>query len=249
MLELLLTACAITLAQPETAQGIGEAEASPWVALAKYDKNHDGEISAEEYPRGEKAFTNLDKNRDGVISPSDFEPQGESGGHDMSVTMAGMLASRADRDKDGKVTQEEFIHYVEKLDVDANGVLEPEEMAAAFGSRARRMQPGTLARMTRGLDTDRDGDLQATEIAALFGKLDADVDGVLDPKEMPERRPSRGRRSHQGENSEPPAEVVPQVGEVAPDFELPVVADMEKTIKLSSFQGEKPVALIFGSFT
>ena len=47
---------------------------------------------------------------------------------------------------------------------------------------------------------------------------------------------------------------VPRPGEDAPDFDLPLAdqpkdAKSEVTIKLSSFMGKKPVALIFGSYT
>ena len=46
---------------------------------------------------------------------------------------------------------------------------------------------------------------------------------------------------------------MPRPGADAPDFDLPLVdqpkgAKSEATIKLSSFQGKKPVALIFGSY-
>jgi hypothetical protein len=37
-------------------------------------------------------------------------------------------------------------------------------------------------------------------------------------------------------------------GNVAPDFSLKTL-DGKKTIKLSSFTGKKPVALVFGSYT
>ena len=40
----------------------------------------------------------------------------------------------------------------------------------------------------------------------------------------------------------------PKVGDVAPDFELTDVTGT-KTVRLSDYQGKKPVALIFGSFT
>ena len=42
---------------------------------------------------------------------------------------------------------------------------------------------------------------------------------------------------------------VAAVGKKAPDFDLPTIKDPKKTIKLSSFAGKKPVALIFGSYT
>ena len=42
---------------------------------------------------------------------------------------------------------------------------------------------------------------------------------------------------------------VPSVGDVAPDFELPVLGDLANTVRLSSFRDERAVALIFGSYT
>ena len=40
------------------------------------------------------------------------------------------------------------------------------------------------------------------------------------------------------------------VGDAAPDFKLPWLHDEEKpAAQLSSFRGEKPVALVFGSYT
>jgi peroxiredoxin len=42
--------------------------------------------------------------------------------------------------------------------------------------------------------------------------------------------------------------LAPQVGDVAPDFELRDV-NGENPVRLSDFQGRKPVALVFGSFT
>jgi peroxiredoxin len=40
----------------------------------------------------------------------------------------------------------------------------------------------------------------------------------------------------------------PKVGETAPDFELSDV-DGKNPVRLSSFRGERPVALVFGSYT
>ncbi len=42
--------------------------------------------------------------------------------------------------------------------------------------------------------------------------------------------------------------LAPKVGDVAPDFELRDV-NGENPVHLSNFRGEKPVALVFGSFT
>ncbi len=43
-------------------------------------------------------------------------------------------------------------------------------------------------------------------------------------------------------------EMGPNVGDVPPDFSLKLVGSEER-VKLSSFKGQKPVALIFGSYT
>ena len=40
----------------------------------------------------------------------------------------------------------------------------------------------------------------------------------------------------------------PKVGDIAPDFELRDI-NGENPVRLSGFRGQKPVALIFGSFT
>ena len=42
--------------------------------------------------------------------------------------------------------------------------------------------------------------------------------------------------------------LAPKVGDLAPDFELRDV-NGEHPVRLSDFYGQKPVALIFGSFT
>lgn len=42
--------------------------------------------------------------------------------------------------------------------------------------------------------------------------------------------------------------LAPKVGDLAPDFELRDVKG-ENPLRLSDFRGEKPVALIFGSYT
>jgi hypothetical protein len=40
----------------------------------------------------------------------------------------------------------------------------------------------------------------------------------------------------------------PEVGALAPDFELPL-RDRDERVRLSAFRGQRPVALIFGSYT
>ena len=41
--------------------------------LQQYDKNKDGKIQKDEYPRTAEAFANLDRDRNGVLDAADFE--------------------------------------------------------------------------------------------------------------------------------------------------------------------------------
>jgi len=45
----------------------------------------------------------------------------------------------------------------------------------------------------------------------------------------------------------------PEVGDVAPDFELPILGSRasghDELVRLTDFRGRNPVALIFGSYT
>jgi hypothetical protein len=49
------------------------------------------------------------------------------------------------------------------------------------------------------------------------------------------------------------ADTAPEVGDRAPDFDLPRLVDgapdPEDRVRLSDFRGERPVVLVFGSYT
>ena len=110
-------------------------------------------------------------------------------------------------------------------------------------------------------DADRDGKVTKAEYSRgdeKFAAFDADGDGVITRADFvrPASRPAAPQRAAEGgrgredkPSSRPqrggPA---PRAGDVAPDFELPVVGE-KRTIRLSSFAGKRPVALIFGSWT
>jgi hypothetical protein len=100
-------------------------------------------------------------------------------------------------------------------------------------------------------DKNKDGKIAKNEYergAKTFARLDRNEDGFLTQEDWagvtgpfgrgPGQRPGDGRRG-----------VAPKVGEQAPDFELSYIKEPDKTVRLSSFVGKKPVALIFGSCT
>ena len=98
-------------------------------------------------------------------------------------------------------------------------------------------------------DSDSDGKVTPAEYDRdkdTFARLDRDGDGTLSAADW--SKPSKGGigRKRGSDRSE---RVVPQVGDIAPDFDLSYVKNSKRTARLSSFAGKKPVALIFGSYT
>jgi hypothetical protein len=103
---------------------------------------------------------------------------------------------------------------------------------------------------------------------ALASKHDADGDGRIDLSEYPrgeERFRALDRNGDGGLTSDDfriarkldprkraklrLASEAPQVGQMAPDFELPFAKNETETVRLSSFRDKRPVALVFGSYT
>lgn len=144
----------------------------------------------------------------------------------------------------------------------------------AAGLPAQRQRPTQTQiweHLRKLYDKDQDGRITRAEHGRgdlAFANLDRDKDGVLTAEDFAVR-PQRNR-PQRGEGGERPAprgnrqpENVPKVGDAAPDFELPRLQALPKqdaattkppaaaadTVKLSSFAGKRPVALIFGSYT
>lgn len=89
-------------------------------------------------------------------------------------------------------------------------------------------------------DTDGNGTVSRKEYTrsdSAFDLLDIDGDGMLSGDDWKGRQ----RRKSGGQ--------APAAGDVAPNFSLTEVKDPTRTISLSNFAGQKPVALLFGSCT
>lgn len=195
----------------------------------RYDTDQDGQITKTEYVRGEVQFSNYDLDGDGLLTSKDFPDEVWYNGFGPGV------AREADRDRNGVVTAGEWKAFVDRLDPDQDGEMTQEEFGRAYSPQmAARMSIVALS-----FDQDWDGKVTRKDYAMLFDDLDRNQDGVLSGGEL---QPKSGVGSG-------PTRPAPAVGEVAPDFELPLADDAEKTVRLSSFRNQKPVALIFGSYT
>ncbi len=216
----------------------------------KHDKNDDKKITTAEYDRGEATFKRLDTNEDGVITADDFtrsgrrgrgaRPRGGNGG-------AGRMITRvADADRDNVVSAAEWKGFLDGLSISDGGAVDVEAMLGGGNG---------VERMTGMLDKDNDGTLTVSDLKAHFKELDKNNDGELKGDEIARRRRPRGRdgagRGSRDGSPQPgrPHPGTPQPGELAPDFNLPYASASKKTVQLSSFAGQKPVALIFGSYT
>ena len=92
---------------------------------------------------------------------------------------------------------------------------------------------------------DGDGFVKPQDFGLLLEWLDDDGDGALSRAELFDshdvvRRPLP---------MPPDPDSGPAVGSRAPDFELKDASDPAKAVRLSELCGEKPVALVFGSYT
>jgi len=238
-----------------------------WEHLAaQYDKDKDGKITQEEYPRGEAKFANWDSNGDGTITKTDLENRrgrgrnrggrrqgGNRGGNQgrdpraagANLVLGRRVAKHADQDKDSKVTGKEWAAFLAAVDCNEDGLASAEELK--LSNRRFRM-------VKTAVDANKDGDVQVQELGAVFAKLDRNKNKELSAQEIGINRPAnRGANRDRGGRGGNQA-AVPQPGQVAPDFDLPLAeqpkdAQQKVTIKLSSFAGKKPVALIFGSYT
>jgi len=95
-------------------------------------------------------------------------------------------------------------------------------------------------------DADKDGKISAKEYDRSkenFTRFDTNKDGVLTAADW-SGNSGRSRRGQPHGKSN-----APSVGDQAPELKLTEILDETKEVKLSSFAGDKPVALIFGSCT
>jgi hypothetical protein len=176
------------------------------------------------------------------------------------------LARRYDGDGDGTVTAEEFTgptELFERLDRDRDGELNRGDFDWSDGAPFVRQQ-GMAGQWFARIDKSSNGRITAEEWQQFFEKLAGekgyvsreDLRAGLFPAAPKTTAPPPGQ---QGPSVDVLLEGIltgelgsmlegPAIDDQAPDFELETQAG-DRRYRLSSFRGEKPVVLIFGSFT
>ncbi len=100
-----------------------------WDYVCKaYDADDDKTVSADEFSGTENAFARIDRNGDHVLTDADFDWSH----HSLERTPGVMLFFQADRDANGKLTQQEFVSLFESLDTDARGFVSLDELRSEF---------------------------------------------------------------------------------------------------------------------
>ena len=196
------------------------------VAFSLLDGNNDGMLDAKEIDGAPAALAKLDKNGDGQITSDEARPampegrgrggRGEGGGQtDMAAEMVKTLMA-FDANGDGKLSKSElperFQGLFDRADANHDGFLTPEEihtMAAAQaaptgGPEGRGEREGGRGEMNfirmdpilAAVDANGDGVISAEELrgsAAAIRKLDKNGDGQISRDEA---MPMMGRRGN-----------------------------------------------------
>lgn len=192
---------------------------------------------------------------------------------------ATQLLSRFDQNKDGELEADEIPQQLKdrmaRLDADGDGKLSKKELDAAGGRPTNARKPaarpeapsdsksadvppeGAAKNATESvgdvlfllLDRDKDGRLSKEELDNAVRLLDRDKnkDGLLEPDELQPADRKRGEVITPAAKGERHQDTL-AVGDMAPDFTLPDLSG-KKEVTLSSFRGQRPVVLIFASYT
>jgi Ca2+-binding EF-hand superfamily protein len=206
-----------------------------WAHLSgRYDTDGDGRIGRAEYPRGEEAFTRLDRDRDGDVDRQDLalpsQPPAE-----LAVPFF-VVSYLAPEDADS-IGPQDLAQGFERADVDRDGFLVRGEVETEANAPASVQPFDRFGTVLAAIDLDLDQRLSLAELSGYLERRDRDGDGRVHVRErfLPGPEPAIGW-------------IEPQAREPAPDFHLEP-AGGGAPVRLSSFAGRTPVALLFGSFT
>lgn len=180
------------------------------------------------------------------------------------------LAKEFDENLDGKIDLDELPEgerrslYLARLDRNRNGQLTLSDFQQRRFTRDEQVAGFFFSR----LDVDSNGRISTEEFADFFDNADSGSLGFLTPDDLqgalsaPQQSATASTASRQQQEPPTPAYWLnllvrgelgslssgPKVSDEAPDFTLKTF-DGKSEISLASFKGDKPVVLIFGSFT
>lgn len=128
----------------------------------KYDANDDLEVSMTEFSGSEDDFNRLDRNGDQSIAEADFDWSK----HSLTPTPGFIMFFMADRDGNGKVTQEEFAALFEMLRGKESGFLAIDDLSDQFiptqsTSSEKRVDRPSRSTLVEGLKNQEIGSLQS----------------------------------------------------------------------------------------
>lgn len=179
------------------------------------------------------------------------------------------IAKKYDRDRDGKITRKEFrgaSEFFDRLDRDRDGVLTAEDFD--WSERSKFAQQGRPSGMWFSrMDGNSNGRISREEWSKFFEQA-AKGKGYLTPDDLrdafPLSPPPRPKTEVAAAQPQGPTMGTlvrglftgelgsfsegPKLNQRAPDFTL-TTHDGKRTIRLGQFKGQKPVVLVFGSFT
>ncbi|MGE3173487.1 MAG: EF-hand domain-containing protein [Planctomycetota bacterium] len=186
-------------------------------AFARLDGDGDGKVTRAEFPGSDRQFAAMDRDEDGAATFAEYErsdvaralvreryrDKEDARPRTAPAQLAAqrlLLLSRADPNRDGKVTRDEWtgteVAFLQ-LDLDGNGVLDKRDRAVADAQTAPPPPPlpepkGALpdaADLLRRFDRDRDGRLGPKELKDKWLQdalrlADGDGDGALNEDEL-----------------------------------------------------------------
>lgn len=222
--------------------------------LDRYDDNGDGAIAPGEYTRNEGQFERWDTDGDERLTAADWPDE------DPTVMPAIMKLAKARLvgrqfqvdETHAALGREELAAAFSDYDADGDGAISEQEFAARADERAVEL-PGDGSMMMqsytgwgepwggllRVLDADASESLALAELEAVFP---ADADEVrFDRDRCDDGRPGDRFERADYERGLP-------VGAPVPELELTRL-EGEGTVTLGAFERERPLALIFGSYT
>ena len=181
----------------------------PRIVLQALDADADGQLSAGEIEAASASLLKLDRNHDGQITADEYSPKLED------KTAASELLTRLmamDRNGDGVLTKDELPGRMSAMfdrgDTNHDGKLSADEIRAMAAAQpdpqGRPVGKGNAAGNLRmdpvmdALDVDHDGILSAAEIASAPGALktlDKDGDGILSKDELRMRQQTARQRA------------------------------------------------------